>query len=68
MAKYHVRYHVSYNGGSSEDFEEVISEEKYHWYCDGGYGNNRLREMAEKRDYKGRKVLSVNMNTLRIEY
>lgn len=68
MATYFVKYHVLYNGGSTEDFEEAISQEKYQWYCDGGSGCTRLREMAERRDYKGRKVVSVQMQTLRTVY
>ena len=68
MAIYHVRYHVRYDGGSWEEFDEALSQEKYSWYCDGGSGGARLREMAARRDYKGKKVIGVEMRTQRIEY
>ena len=68
MATYQVKFRVSYAGGESEVFEDVISQEKYSWYCDGGQGGGRLNRMAEERDYKGRKVRMVTMAVLNINY
>ena len=32
MATYQVKFRVSYAGGESEEFEDVISQEKYSYY------------------------------------
>ena len=68
MATYQVKFRVSYAGGESEVFEDVISQEKYSYYSDGGQGGGRLNRMAEERDYKGRKVSMVTMAVLNINY
>ena len=68
MVTYQVKFRVSYAGGKSEEFEDVISQEKYSYYSDGGQGGGRLNRMAEERDYKGRKVNMVTMTVLNIIY
>ena len=68
MATYQVKIRVSYAGGESEEFEDVISQEKYSYYSDGGQGGERLNRMAEERDYKGRKVSMVTMTVLNVNY
>jgi hypothetical protein len=68
MANYRIKFRIHYVGGTTDEFTEVIPESKYHWYCDGGQGSTRLREMAEGRDYKGRKVNYVTMQNLEIIY
>lgn len=68
MATYQVKIRVSYAGGESEEFEDVISQEKYSYYSDGGQGCGRLNRMAEERDYKGRKVNTVTMTVKNINY
>lgn len=70
MATYQVKFRVSYAGGESEseEFEEVISQEKYSYYSDGGQGGGRLNRMAEERDYKGRRANYVTMSVMKINY
>ena len=68
MAIYQVKFRVSYAGGESDEFEEVISQEKYSYYSDGGQGGGRLIRMAEERDYKGRKVNYVTMSVINTNY
>ncbi|MBR6284868.1 MAG: hypothetical protein IKR25_11340 [Muribaculaceae bacterium] len=68
MADYRVKYHVNYVGGTTDDFTEVIPQSKYSWYCDGAQGGTRLRQMAEARDFKGRKVHCVTMALQEIIY
>ena len=59
-----IRFRVWYAGGTTDTWIETISSEKYSWYCDGGKGATRLKQMAESRDYKGRKVNLVTMEVL----
>ena len=66
MATYHVKFRIWYVGGETDEFEDSISEEKFHWYSDGGQGGGRMNRMAEQRDYKGRKVNMVTMAVLQI--
>ena len=68
MATYHVKFRVWYAGGETDEFEDLITEEKFHWYSDGGKGGTRLNQMAEERDFKGRKVNMVTMATIKINY
>ena len=68
MATYQVKFRVSYAGGESEEFEEVISQEKYSYYSDGGQGGGCLNRMAEERDFKGRRVNMVTMAVMNINY
>lgn len=68
MATYQVKFRVSYAGGESEEFEDVISQEKYSYYSDGGQGGERLNRMAEERDYKSRRVNYVTMALKNINY
>lgn len=42
MSNYHVKFRVHYVGGTTDEFDEVISEEKYHWYSNGSQGSSRL--------------------------
>ncbi len=58
---YRIKFRVWYAGGETDEWVETISESKYHYYSDGGQGANRLKEMAESRDYKGREVRTVTM-------
>lgn len=66
MSNYHVKFRVHYVGGTAEEFDGVICEQKYHWYSDGSQGSSRLAAMAEQRDYKGRKVNYVTMALIKI--
>ena len=68
MATYQIKFRVSYEGGESEEFEEVISQEKYSYYSDGGQGGGRLNRMAEELDFKGRRVNMVTMAVMNINY
>ena len=61
MATYRVKFRVKYAGGTTDEWNEALSQEKYNWYCDGGQGYNRMKVMAEQRDYQGRKVDSITM-------
>jgi hypothetical protein len=38
MATYQIKFRVSDEGGESEELEDVISQEKYSYYSDGGQG------------------------------
>ena len=66
MANYRVKFHVHYVGGTTDDFEEVITEQKYHWYSDGSQGSSRMAELAMQHDYKGRKINYVTMQLIEI--
>ena len=68
MATYQIKFRVSYEGGESEEFEDVISQGKYSYYSDGGQGGGRLNRMAEERDNKGRKVNMVTMTVKNVKY
>ena len=61
-----MKFRVHYVGGTTDEFDEVISEQKYHWYSVGSQGSSRLAAMAEQRDYKGRKVNYVTMALIKI--
>lgn len=61
MASRMMRFRVWYAGGETDEWTEMVSEEQMHYYSDGGKGPTRLNEMAERRDYKGRKVNCVTM-------
>lgn len=66
MRNYHVKFRVHYVGGTTDEFDEVISEEKYHWYSDGSQGSSRMVTLAAQHDYKGRKVNYVTMSVIKI--
>ena len=68
MANYHVKFRVGYVGGTADEFDEVIPQEKFYYYSDGAQGGARLNQMAEERDFKGRKVNMVTMATIKINY
>lgn len=61
-----MKFRVHYVGGTTDEFDEVISEQKYHWYSVGSQGSSRLAAMAEQCDYKGRKVNYVTMALIKI--
>lgn len=61
MATYHVKFRVWYEGGTTDEWNEAIPQSKYQWYSDGGQGERRMKDMAEARDYQGRKVRSITM-------
>lgn len=56
-----VEFRVWYAGGETDHWTETISRDMYHYYNDGGQGPSRLKQMAEKRDYKGRTVNMITM-------
>ena len=68
MATYHVKFRVTYVGGTCDAWNEALPQEKYNWYCDGGQGEKRMKEMAEARDYQMRKVASITMGLDHIDY
>ena len=39
MATYHVKFRVTYVGGTCDAWNEALPQEKYNWYCDGGQGD-----------------------------
>ena len=52
MRNYHVKFRVHYVGGTTDEFDDVIGEDKYHWYSDGSQGSCRLAALAAQHDYK----------------
>lgn len=66
MRNYHVKFRVHYVGGTADEFDAVISEERYHWYSDGSQGSSRMATLAAQHDYKGRKVNYVTMSVIKI--
>ena len=61
MRLYHVKFRVRYVGGETDEWNDAITEQEYHWYSDGGQCANRMNALAESRDYKGRKAACVTM-------
>jgi hypothetical protein len=61
MADRKIRFRVWYAGGTTDEWVETISDSMFQYYSDGGKGHQRLCDMAEGRDYQGRKVNLVTM-------
>jgi hypothetical protein len=66
MANYRVKFNVHYVGGTTDSFEDVITEQMYHSYSDGSQGSSRMADLAMQHDNKGRKINYVTMQLIEI--